>query len=118
MTGRLFKGKGKGKRKASPSPSPSSEESDSDVAPSGLARKKIRLRSPATVKQVALAKVASKAGSSSKRLAGFAALVNNANLSAARAETSRGLRSGSSSRVRAGIKSKDEKMVSISFFRI
>lgn len=115
MARRLFKGKGK--RKASPSPSPSLasvEESDSDVAP--LAHKKIRLRSPARVKQVALAKVASKTGSSSKGLAGFAALVNNANLSAARAETSHGLRSGSSSsRFRAGIKSKNEKMVSCFF---
>jgi hypothetical protein len=102
--------KGKAKRKASPSPSSSlAEESDSDVVP--LACKKIRLKSPARVKQVALAKVASKAGSLSKGLAGFAALVNNANLSAARAETSRGLRSGSS-KFHAGIKSKDEKMVS------
>src|SRR5258705_13948670 len=65
--------KGKGKRKASLSPSPSlAEDSDSDVAL--LAHKKIRLGSPARIKQVALAKVASKTGSSSKGLAGFAAL--------------------------------------------
>jgi len=111
MAQRLFKGNGK--RKASPSPSPSLEELDSDPDVPPLTRKKFRLRSPARVKQVVLAKVASKAGSSSKGLAGFAALVNNANLSAARAETSRGLRSGSSSsRLRAGIKSKNEKVVS------
>jgi hypothetical protein len=47
-------------------------------------------------------------------LAGFAALVNNTNLSAARAETSRGLRSSSSSKIRGmEAKSRDEKMVRI-----
>jgi molecular chaperone DnaK (HSP70) len=66
-----------------------------------------------------MAKVASKSGthSSLKGLAGFAALVNNASLSAAKAETSRGLRSGSSSsrfRASVGSKSKEEKMVSTS----
>ena len=103
----------KGKRKASPSPSPSSSSVDND---NGLSvhTKRLRRSSPARVRQVALAKVASKSrpGSSSKGLAGFAALVNNANLSAARAETSRGLRSSSSSRIRGIVaKSRDEKMV-------
>lgn len=104
----------KGKRKASPSPSTSSSAIDSDDA--HLAHKRPRRSSPARVTQVALAKVASKSksNSSSKGLAGFVALVNNANLSAARAETSRGLRSSSSSRFRVSDnKSKEERTVRI-----
>ena len=103
----------KGKRKASPSPSSSSVDNDNAHL---VHTKRPRRSSSAQVRQVALAKVASKSrsDSSSKGLAGFAALVNKANLSAARAETSRGLRSSSSSRIH-GIeaKSRDEKMVRI-----
>ena len=111
---------GKGKQKASPSPSSSSAEDDSilDQSRSVKMSKRVRLSSPAWVKQTALAKVASKSksGSSSKGLAGFAALVGNANLSAARAETSRGLHSSSSTRSRGGAsaRSKTGKTVSIS----
>jgi hypothetical protein len=111
---RLFKGKGK--RRATPSPSPSSVEDDSDPDRNRLRKKKIRLTSPARVKQTALAKVANKSISSSslKGLAGFAALVNNANVSAAQAETSRGLRSSSSKgRGVTGVKSKAEKIVGV-----
>ena len=105
--------KGKGKRKASPSPSPSPSSVDNDDA--HLVHKRPRRSSPARVRQVALAKVASKSksNSSSKGLAGFAALVNNANLSAARAETSRGLRSSSSRFRGIEAKSRDDKMVRI-----
>jgi hypothetical protein len=54
--------------------------------------------------------VASKSNSSSKGLAGFAALVNKANLSAAKTETSRGLRSSSSSKFQGvGATSREEK---------
>jgi hypothetical protein len=112
---RLFKGKGK--RKASPSPSSSSVEDVSVLNHGRLRNKKVRITSPARVKQTALAKVANKSTSSSslKGLAGFAALVNNANVTAAQAETNRGLRSSSSrSHGIAGIKPKAEKMVSIS----
>lgn len=101
---------------ATPSPSSSSVEDDSVLDHNHLRNKKIRLTSPARVKQTALAKVANKSmsGSSLKGLAGFAALVNNANVSAAKAETSHGLRS-SSSKVRGvtGVKSKVEKIVGI-----
>jgi hypothetical protein len=107
----------KGKRKASPSPSSSAEESDENIP---LVRKRTRLGSPARVKQAAMAKVAStsRKSSSSKGLAGFAALVNNSSLSAAKAEMTRGLRSGSSSGFRRGVgaKSKEEKMVSHATF--
>jgi hypothetical protein len=103
----------KGKRKASPSPAASSS-SDNDEA--HLVHKRSRRNSPARVRQVALAKVASKSNSSSKGLAGFAALVNKANLSAAQTETSRGLRSSSSSKFHGvGVKSRDEKTVRIFF---
>ena len=96
----------KGKRKASPAPSISlsSDEGDSrdTIADAGESHpiKRPRLNSPARVRQAALAKVAStsKSGSSSKGLAGFAALINTASLSAARKETNQGLRrSGASS---------------------
>ncbi|KAF8800930.1 hypothetical protein BYT27DRAFT_7227074 [Phlegmacium glaucopus] len=112
---RLHPSKGKGKRKASPSPSSSSVEDDSITDTSRPVVKRIRLSSPARVKQAAMAKMVSKSklSSSSKGLAGFTALVNNANLSAARMETNHGLRSGSSSlRSRGGgasAKSKAEK---------
>jgi len=78
-----------------------------------MIHKRSRLSSPARVRQAALAKVKAKSGSSSKGLAGFAALVNNANLSAARAETNRGLRSGSSSSNARPAKSREGKMVSL-----
>ena len=78
-----------------------------------MIHKRSRLSSPARVRQAALAKVKAKSGSSSKGLAGFAALVNNANLSAARAETNRGLRSGSSSSNACPAKSREGKMVSL-----
>ena len=109
-SGRLVKGKGK--RVASPTPTPSASDDDNSVADQPPpATKRLRIRSPDRVKKVALAKV-SKASSSSKGLAGFAALVNNANLSAACMETNRDLCSGSSSsRPRsASVKSK-AKMV-------
>ena len=94
-SGRLVKGKGK--RVASPTPTLSSSDNDNSVTDQPPpAKKRLRIQSPEQVKKMALAKV-SKAGSSSKGLAGFAALVNNANLSAARTETNRGLHSGSSS---------------------
>ncbi len=105
----------KGKRKASPSPSLSSVEGDSDPDQSHPI-KRSRVSSPVRVKQAVLAKVASKSnsGSSSKGLAGFAALINNTNLSAARIETNTGLNSGSSSkrsRGGAGSQSKAGKPV-------
>src|SRR5260221_12316934 len=108
---RLFEGKHvKRKVRASPSllPSSSGEEDTNPVS------KRICLTSPARVIRVASAK-ASKTSSSSKGLAGFAALVNNANLSAARAETGCGLRPGSSSsKAHGGVpKSKVVKTVSI-----
>jgi len=96
---------GKGKQKASPSPSPSSVEEESIPDQSHPVIKKLHLSSPAWVKQAALAKMVSKSksSSSSKGLAGFTAIVNNANLSAARMETNHGLCLGSSSsRSRSG----------------
>jgi hypothetical protein len=109
--------KGK-KRQASPTPFLSSVEGDSTLDQSRLV-KKSRLTSPARVKRAVLAKVTnkSKLGSSSKGLAGFAALVNNSNLAAARTETNCGLRSGSSStqfRGGASSKSKTRKTVRLS----
>jgi hypothetical protein len=89
----------KGKRKASPSPSLSSVEGDSNPDQSHPI-KRTRVSSPVRrVRQAVMAKVASKSNSSSssKGLAGFATLINNTNLSAARIETNHGLRSGSSS---------------------
>jgi hypothetical protein len=95
----------KGKRKASPpapSTSLSSDEGDT-IADESHPIKRPRLTSPARVRQAALVKVAStsKSGSSSKGLAGFAALINTASLSAARNETNQGLRSGTSSSKRS-----------------
>lgn len=95
----------KGKRKASPSPSPSSEEDSTPDHHPGPSTKRTRLSSPARVQQAALAKAVkmSNTSSPSKGMAGFAALVNNSNLLAARTETNRGLRPGiSSSRSRGG----------------
>ena len=103
----------KGKRKASPSPSPLSSSANESDDNTHVVHKRTHLTSPAWVKQAALAKVASKSLSSllSKGLAEFAALVNKANLSAAQAETSRGLHS---SRFRGGASArvKGEKTVS------
>ena len=104
----------KGKRKASPpAPAPlSSDESDTALN-ERHPTKKPRLSSPACVRQAAMVKVestSSKSGSSSKGMAGFAALINNANLSAARKETNQGLRSGSSSK-RSGSQSKAGRVV-------
>lgn len=112
----LRSSKGKGKRKASPSPSSSSVEEDSTPDQSHPSTKRFRLSSPACVKQAALAKMVgkSKASSPSKGMAGFAALVNNANLSAACSETNRGLRpqaGSSSSRSRSGGASAKPKAV-------
>jgi len=105
MTKRLFK---KGKRKRSPS----SSDTDDD---SHLISKRSHLSSPARVRQAALVKVKAKSGSSesSKGLASFAALVNNANLSAARAETNRGLRSSKFRENTGTAKSREERMVSL-----
>ena len=88
-SGRLAKGKGK--RVASPTPTPSASDDDNSIADqSPPATKHLRIQSPEWVKKMALAKV-SKASSSLKGLAGFAALVNNANLSVACTETIQGL---------------------------
>ena len=91
----------KGKQKATRSVSLSSS-SDEDATKQGPSSKRSRLHSPVHVKQVAMAKLASKSGSTSKGLAGLASLVNNAILTAARVETNRGLRSSSSSKVSHG----------------
>ena len=94
---------GKGKRKATGNVS-SSASSAEDAPDHGPSMKRSRRRSPVRIKQVAMAKLASKSGSSSKTgssskgLASFASLINNANLTAARVETNRGLRSSSSSK--------------------
>ena len=94
-SGRLAKGKGK--QVASPTPTLSSSDNDNSVTDQPPPAKKcLQIQSPEWVKKMALVKV-SKAGSSSKGLAGFAALVNNAKLSAARTEMNQGLHSGSSS---------------------
>ena len=103
----------KGKRKASPlAPAPlSSDESDTALN-EHHPTKKPRLSSPARVRQAAMVKVesTSKSGSSSKGMAGFAALINSTSLSAARKETNQGLRSGSSSK-RSGSQSKAGRVV-------
>ena len=92
----------KGKQKATRSVSLSSSSGE-DATNQGPSTKRSRLHSPVRVKQVAVAKLlASKSGSSSKGLAGFASLVNNAKLTAARVETNWGLRSSSSSKVSHG----------------
>jgi hypothetical protein len=86
----------------------SSDESDTalnDRHPT----KKARPNSSAHVKQAAMDKV-SKLGSSSKGMAGFAALISSASLSAARRETNQGFRSGSSSK-RSGSQFKAGKAV-------
>ena len=79
------------------SPSPSANESDTVSDNTKAVTKKLWLSSLAHVKQAALAKVASssKSSSSSKGLAGFAALIISASLSAAHKETNQGLQSGS-----------------------
>ena len=91
----------KGKRKAislaPPATAPlSSDESDTPLN-ERCPTKKTRPNSPARVKHAAMDKV-SKLASSSKGMAGFAAMISSSSLSAARNETNQGLRSGSSSK--------------------
>lgn len=90
----------KGKRKASPSPAHLSSD-ESDTAPDERhLTKKARVSSPGRVRKAIMGKVdsGSKPGSSSKGLAGLAALIKSSSLSASRKETVQGLRSGSSSK--------------------
>ena len=114
----------KGKRKASPpAPSTSLHVSSDEVDTDDLEHptKRPRLTSPARVRQAALAKVASKSSSSSKGLAGFAALINTASLSAARKETNQGLRpvASSSKRSRGAVsRSKTGRAVQVLFYFI
>ena len=84
--------KGKGKRRSNSVPTPSEDDIFADQLPPP--NKRLRISSPERVQHAALAKIT--AGSLSKGLAGFAALVNNSNLSAARMETVQGMRSSSS----------------------
>ena len=104
----------KGKRKASPAPaSPSYDKSNTSPNLEHPPTKKPQLSSPACVRQVAMVKVESTSklvGSSSKGMAGFAALINSASLSAACKETNQGLCSGSSLK-RSGSQSKAGKVV-------
>ena len=86
----------KGKQKATRSVSLSSSSAE-DATDQGPSTKRSHLHSPVRVKQIMMAKLASKSGSSLKGLASFASLVNNANLTAARVETNWGLRSSTSS---------------------
>ena len=115
---------GKGKRKATGNDSESSSDSSAEDAPDrdhGPSPKRPHLHSSARVKQVAMAKIASKSGSSSKGLAIFTSLVNNANLTAAHVETNRGLRSSSSSKRPCGdssTRSHVDKPVFPSYFYI
>ena len=111
-------GSRKGKRKATGnvSSSASSAEDVPDRGPS--TKKKSRRRSPVRVKEVAIAK-ASKSGSESKGLASFESLINNSNLTAAREETNRGLKSTSSSKGSRGSSSTQshaDKPVFASYF--
>ena len=84
--------KGKSKRNSNFVPTPSEDDLSADQLPPP--NKRLRISSPEHVQHAALAKIT--ASSSSKGLAGFAALVNNSNLSAAHMETIQGMRSGSS----------------------
>jgi len=84
--------KRKGKRRSNSVPTPSEDDLFADQLPAP--NKRLRISSPERVQHAALAKIT--AGSSSKGLAGFAALMNNSSLSAARLETVQGMRSGSS----------------------
>ena len=85
--------KGKSKRSSNSVPTSSEDDLFADQLPPP--NKRVRISSPERVQHAALAKITQ--GSSSKGLAGFAALVNNSNLLAARTETIQGMRSGSSS---------------------
>lgn len=114
-------GSRKGKRKATGNVS-SSASSAEDVPDRGPSTKKTKKkscrRSPVRVKEVAIAK-ASKSGSDSKGLASFESLINNSNLTAAREETNRGLKSTSSSKGSRGSSSTQshaDKPVFASFF--
>jgi hypothetical protein len=98
----------KGKRKAISPAHLSSDESDTPLD-EHHPTKKARPNSPARVKHAAMDK-ASKLGSSSKGMAGFAALISSTSLSAARKETNQGFRSGSSSK-RSGSQFKAGKAV-------
>ena len=80
----------KGKWKASGSVSSPSSSAE-DAADQGPLTKRSRLHSPVHIKKVAMAKLASKTGLSSRVLASFASLVNNSNLTAACVETNCGL---------------------------
>ena len=71
--------------------SASSSSEDAPLAGQGLLIKRSCLHSPVHVKQVVMIKLASKSGSTSKGLAGFATLVNNANLTAVHVKTNCGL---------------------------
>jgi len=86
----------------------SSDESDTALN-ERRPTKKVRPNSPARVKQAAMDKV-SKLASSSKGMAGFAAMISSSSLSAARNETNQGFHSGSSSK-RSGFQSKAGKVV-------
>ena len=84
--------KRKGKRRSHSVPTTSEDDLFTDQLPAP--NKRLRISSPERVQHAALAKIT--AGTSSKGLAGFAALVNNSSLSAARMETTQGMRSSSS----------------------
>ena len=111
--------KGKQKATGNVSSSASSAEDVPDCGPSTKkTKKKSRHCSPVCVKEVAIAK-ASKSGSDSKGLASFESLINNSNLTAAREETNRGLKSTSSSKGSWGSSSTQshaDKLVFASFF--
>jgi len=99
--------KGKGKKRSNSASTPSDDNPFADQVP--RANKKPRISSPERVQHAALAKIT--AGSSSTGLAGFAALVSNAKLSAARTETMQGMRSGGSSTKSRDAQSKAGKTV-------
>ena len=101
--------KGKSKRNSNFIPTPSEDDLSADQLPPP--NKRLHISSPECVQYAALTKIT--ASSSSKGLAGFAALANNSNLSAARMETIQGMHSGSSftkSCNGAGAQSKAGKM--------
>jgi len=107
----------KGKWKATGNVS-SSASSAEDVLDHGLSTKKSRRRSPVRVKKVAMAKAASKSGSSSKGLASFESLINNSSLTAAQEKTNRGLQSSSSSKGSSSTRSRVDKPVFASYFYV
>ena len=103
----------KGKRKAISLAPPAMAPLSSDESDTPLNKhhptKKSQPNSPAHVKQAAMDKV-SKLGSSSKGMAGFAALISSAGLSTTHNEMNQGLHSGSSSKW-SGSQSKAGKVV-------